>query len=107
MEAYSVRKFAVVKFPEYADAARTDTEDHKLTALVKQNQVVVYDLSECKEMDHPWVRLLTVLTVRAKEKGKLVAIVGAGEGPKRTADYIGHLNHWRLFESVDQVVRGL
>jgi len=81
-----------VTFHETLDVPRTPIHDISLLDLVKTGRKVTLDLSNVKWISTEWVRLMTTLTI---QEGADVLIVGANKEALDTAEYLGHLKHWR------------
>lgn len=95
----------VVRFSEFADQERTPEEEKLLVKLVLLHQLVVFDLTGCRCCGVTWIRMITALTIDANRINHRVAIVGADEELKASADYIGHKNWFHFFDSLDEAKR--
>lgn len=89
----------VVTFPEFADELRTP--EHHAYLRHARASVLVFDLTQCRIADVQWLALITALSRDAQ--GTLVAVVGANEETKRTADFLGYRKHWHEYETLSEV----
>lgn len=96
---------AIVVFPEFADARRTATHEKQLRDLVRSKSRVVFDLSHCKIVDTPWLRLITTLSKQADALRRYVAVAGANEETLRSADYLGHRTHLHIYTTVEEALK--
>lgn len=94
----------IVTFPEFGDALRTPEQDKLLQQLVHTKSIVIFDLSGCRLLDTPWVRLVTTLSKEGEKAGSRVAVVGANDELKKSTDLLGHRRHWHLFTSIDDAI---
>jgi anti-anti-sigma regulatory factor len=107
MPAFTVDErddYAVIVFPEFGDAMRTRAEEKQLLELVKRKAVVVVDLTSCRMLDTPWLRLITTLSTQADGFGRRVAVAGASDEMKKSTDLIGQRKHLHLFPTVKDAI---
>jgi hypothetical protein len=82
MAAFTIEERAehvVVVYPEFGDGMRTAAEDGRLGDLVRRHSLVIIDLTGCRMLDTPWIRLITMLSTQADQQGRRVAVVGASD----------------------------
>jgi len=81
----------------------TTPDQITMTELVDQMERVVIDLSKVRNAGTKWIRLFGRMTVRGKKAGKVVAILGAKDTVKGTADELGLLDKLVFVEKQSEV----
>jgi anti-anti-sigma regulatory factor len=94
----------ILRFAEYVDQVRRPVDDTHLFDLVDRHEQVICDLSNCVEMVSRWLKLLSLMSDRARDAGKQVVLVGVRESILRSSDWLGVRDDFTLAPTVDEAL---
>ncbi len=96
-------KRVIVRFASTCDQVRTKEQDDALSDLIERYDAVACDVSATDSISSDWLRWLSLLTGRARRAGKTMALVGANENMRDTAEVLGLGNKLVYARSVKEV----
>lgn len=94
----------ILRFEDYVDQVRGPEHDQHMFDLVDHHETVVCDLTSCVEMVSRWLKLLSLMSDRARDAGKSVVLVGVSESIRRSSDWLGLIDCFTLTDTVDEAV---
>ncbi len=93
----------VVEFAEICDRRRSEHDEQELLDLVSRHTHIACDMRATRVLTSDWIRWLVRMTIRARDTGRVLGIVGLAEHLKRSSDLLGALGELALFSSIEEV----
>ena len=94
----------VLYFPEYVDELMEQNDDDELFKLVDEHERIIIELSNSVEVVSRWLKLFHRMSIRARNAGKRVFLVGASKSIRESADFLALNDSWTLADTWEEAL---
>lgn len=94
----------ILRFVAYVDQLRRPSDDQHVYDLVDRHEKVICDLTDCVEIVSRWLKLLALMSDRARDAGKGVVLVGVGASIRRSSDWLGLSDGLTLVDTIAEAL---